>query len=65
LEFKNNRATQWYDGPNFSMSDMAILQQFGAIFPTMLIPERKNKVWLAIQWGALVLAAIALWAFAK
>jgi hypothetical protein len=49
----------------WSMSDMAILQQFGATLPTMLIPERKNKVWLAIQWGAIVLAAIALWAYAK
>jgi hypothetical protein len=47
------------------MSDMAMLRQIGATLPTMLIPERKNKLWLAMQWGALVLAAIALWAFAK
>jgi len=31
----------------------------------MFIPERKNKLWLAIQWGILVLVAIALWAYAR
>jgi len=47
------------------MSDMAILQQFGATLLGMLIPERKSKVWLAIQWGVIVLIAIAMWAFVR
>jgi len=41
---------------------MAIFQQLGATLLSMLIPERKIKLWLAIQWGILVLAGIALWA---
>jgi len=31
----------------------------------MLIPEEKSKVWLVIQWGIIVLAAIALWAYVR
>ena len=47
------------------LSAMAILQQFGATLLGMLIPERKSKVWLAIQWGIIVLIAIAMWAFVR
>ena len=47
------------------LSEIAILQQFGATLLGMLIPERKSKVWLAIQWGIIVLIAIAMWAFVR
>jgi len=53
--------------PPFSgiLSEIAILQQFGATLLGMLIPERKSKVWLATQWGIIVLIAIAMWAFVR
>lgn len=43
----------------------ATLQEFGATLLGDVGTEQKNKVRLAIQWGILVLAAIAIWAFAK
>jgi len=52
-------------GPTNSTSAIEILQQAGATLLGMFIPERKSKLWLAIQWGILVLVAIALWAYAR
>ncbi len=47
------------------MSAIAILQQFGATLLGMLIPERRSKVWLAVQWGVIVLIAIAMWGIVR
>jgi hypothetical protein len=61
-------ASETFDPSRFTqtvMSVIEILQQFGATLLGMLIPERKSKVWLAIQWGIIVLIAIAMWAFVR